>query len=169
MLAPRRHSLAPPPPPPHAGRARGLRRALSAAVVLGTPPARAQGVPALAAGAAVPAARCRAELPRLAEAERAAAAFARAFPSAGWHEVLVTELPADVPAPARASVVAGRGVDPMLYWRAPVPGAVLLHELTHAWQARSRTTRWTPCSPRSPPATGPPATMCGSSSRRRRP
>ena len=109
--------------------ASALAMIVSAAVRVG-----AQAVPARAGGAPDWAALCRAELARPAEVERAAVVFARAFPSAGWQSVLIAESPPDAPAVARASVVAARGVDLLSYWRAPVPGAVLLHELTHAWQ-----------------------------------
>ncbi|GJG89319.1 hypothetical protein tb265_45000 [Gemmatimonadetes bacterium T265] len=96
----------------------------AAVVVLGTAPApaRAQAVAGPAGGAPAWAALCRAELTRPAEVERAAAEFARAFPSAGWHEVLVTALPREVPAPVRASVVAGRGLDPLILLARANPG-----------------------------------------------
>jgi hypothetical protein len=70
-----------------------------------------------------------------AEVEHAVVTLTRVLPGAQWDTVQLAPLPTDVPHDVRGSVVAVAGTDPLVYWRPPLNGAVLLHELVHAWQA----------------------------------
>lgn len=77
---------------------------------------------------------CRMTLRDDDERSSAAAVFTRMLPGAPWDSVEFAPFPSDVPTEARASVMAAPGTDPLVYWRAPLEGAELLHELVHAWQ-----------------------------------
>lgn len=77
---------------------------------------------------------CRMTLSDDAQRSSAAAVFTRMLPGAPWDSVQFAPFPSDVPTDARASVMAAPGTDPLVYWRAPLEGAELLHELVHAWQ-----------------------------------
>lgn len=77
---------------------------------------------------------CRMTLRDDSQRSNAAAVFTRMLPGAPWDSVEFARLPGDAPADARASVMTAPGTDPLVYWRAPLEGAELLHELVHAWQ-----------------------------------
>lgn len=77
---------------------------------------------------------CRMTLRDDSQRANAAAVFTRMLPGAPWDSVQFAPLPNDVPGDARASVMAAPGTDPLVYWRGPLDGAELLHELVHAWQ-----------------------------------
>ncbi|HEV2642694.1 MAG TPA: hypothetical protein VGT98_08305 [Candidatus Elarobacter sp.] len=78
---------------------------------------------------------CRASLRDDSAVARAAVTFTRVLPSAPWRAVQFGHLPRGISPTTEAAISVVEEDDPFIYWRAPLHGPALLHELVHAWQS----------------------------------